>query len=499
MKRIITAILAASLCLTAYSQAALRSYVQELNQKEPLKSSVWGVLAVRMNGDTLVAFNQGQKMVPASNTKLITTGSALTLLGADYRFHTAIAYDGEVKDSTLVGDVYIIGGGDPTLGSKDENAEPADRLFGRWQKILADAGIYRIEGDIIGDGRRMDCYGENFSWTVDDLGWYYGVGTSALNWYENRQDFFTVPGTSVGDPVSVSVIYPKTPWMKYSHSCTTSPAGCGDELYYLNSRFVPIGEMRGTLAVDKGTRKQECSNRFPALTCAAYFMEYLQDHGTSVSGSYADIDNDGAVRHDPMVFDGRRAATAQDGLTIAGSTASPKLSDIIKECLYESDNFYAEALLKAIGQEITECASYDSSLVAEKKILAGLGLNPDSAVQIVDGSGLSRKNYITPSFFVDFLKAMMRTSQYETYLHLLPQPGKGTLTSRLSKAPESLRGRVWMKSGSMNGVRCFSGYITPEDGKTENTIVFSVMTNNVTVPTYQVNLIMDKIITLIGE
>lgn len=499
MKRFITAILAALVCLTASSQAALRSYVKELSRNEPLKSSVWGVLAVRMNGDTLVAYNQGQKMVPASNTKLITTGSAFKLLGADYRFHTAIAYSGEVKDSTLVGDVYIIGGGDPTLGSKDEKAEPADRLFGRWQKILSGAGIYRIEGDIIGDGRRMDSYGENFGWTVDDLGWYYGAGAAALNWYENRQDFFTVPGTAVGDPVSVSVIYPNIPWMRYHHSCTTSPAGCGDELYYVNSEFVPIGEMRGTLALDKGTRKQECTNRFPALTCAAYFMDYLNDHGTPVSGSCADIDSDGAIRHDPMSSEERRTATAQDSLTVAGSTSSPKLADIIKECLYESDNFYAEALLKAIGQEVTECASYDSSLFAERNLLEGMGLKLEANAQIADGSGLSRKNYITPSFFVDFLKAMMKTPDFDTYIQLLPQPGKGTLTPRLSKASESLRSRVWMKSGSMNGVRCFSGYITPEDGKTENTIVFSVMTNNVTVPTYQVNLIMDKIITLIGE
>lgn len=499
MKRIITAILAASLCLTATSQTALRSYVKELSEKEPLKSSVWGVLAVKMNGDTLVAYNQGQKMVPASNTKLITTGSAINLLGADYRFHTAIAYSGEVCDGVLKGDVYIIGGGDPTLGSKDENAEPAGRLFARWQKILTDAGINRIEGDIIGDGRRMDCYGENFSWTVDDLGWYYGAGASALNWYENRQDFFTVPGTAVGDPVSVSVIYPNIPWMRYRHSCTTSPAGCGDELYYVNSEFIPVGEMRGYLALDKGTRKQECTNRFPALTCAAYFLDYLNEHDTPVSGECADIDSDGAIRHNPMEFDGRKAAVAQDSLTVAGSTTSPKLADIIKECLYESDNFYAEALLKAIGQEMTECASYDSSLVAERKLLTGMGLTLEANAQIADGSGLSRKNYITPSFFVDFLKAMMKSPEFDTYLTLLPQPGKGTLTSRLSKAPESLRGRVWMKSGSMNGVRCFSGYITPEDGKTENTIVFSVMTNNVTVPTYQVNLIMDKIITLIGE
>ena len=505
MKRLcVSLLMAAAICFGAPAQSALKNYVKELCSNEPLKSSVWGVLAVRMNGDTLVAYNPLQKMVPASNTKLITTGMALNLLGADFKYHTALAYSGEIVDSTLVGDVYIIGGGDPTLGSRSDCAIPIDRIFAQWQKSLMEAGIRMVSGRVVGDGRRMKWYGENSGWGIDDLAWDYGAGVTALNFYENTQDVYTAPGAAEGDPVDVSVIYPRTPWMTYIHSCTTGAAGTGDEITYTNSEFVPVGEIRGTLATDKGKRKQEFANRFPALTCAYYFHNYLCDHALPVDGGYADIAPDGTVRSDFregwwLHATGKQEAPGQDSLTVVGSTSSPALKEIIKDCLYESDNFYAEALLKAIGQEMAEDPSYDSSLEAEKKLIEGAGVKLDGRAQIRDGSGLSRKNYISPDFFVRFLRAMAASPEYDTYLHALPQPGKGTLEGRMSKASESLQKRVWMKSGSMNGVRCYSGYITAEGGKPEDTIVFSVMTNNVTVPTYQVSLIMDKIITLIGE
>ena len=120
-------------------------------------------------------------------------------------------------------------------------------------------------------------------------------------------------------------------------------------------------------------------------------------------------------------------------------------------------------------------------------------------MQFYDGSGLARKNYITPDFTVRFLTAMSKTASYKDYLASLPQAGVGTLASRLRSAPEAVRARVRMKSGSMNGVRCFSGYILASDGKPENTIVFSIMTNNTVVASSRINFIMDRIITLLAE
>ena len=117
-------------------------------------------------------------------------------------------------------------------------------------------------------------------------------------------------------------------------------------------------------------------------------------------------------------------------------------------------------------------------------------------MRFADGSGLSRKNYVSPEFFVRLLTAMSRTSCYKDYLNSLPRPGRkdGTLTTRLPKAPQEVKNRIYMKSGSMNGVRCFSGYILPSDGDTRKTIAFSLMVNNFVGRQTELAPILDNII-----
>ena len=130
--------------------------VDRILSREPLRSAVCGVLAVRIDGDTLACSNSAQKMVPASNMKLITTGLALRALGSSFRFETRIGYVGEIRDSVLVGDLYIVGGGDPTTASKSDCAEPVASLFGKWAAFLKSAGIKAIDGRIVGDPRYFD-------------------------------------------------------------------------------------------------------------------------------------------------------------------------------------------------------------------------------------------------------------------------------------------------------------------------------------------------------
>ncbi|MBR4408325.1 MAG: D-alanyl-D-alanine carboxypeptidase [Bacteroidales bacterium] len=134
----------------------IRSYLEILDKGDVLGTSSWGVVAMRADGDTIVSFNGRRRLVPASNVKLLTTGLAMNELGADFRFRTSLAYSGRIEGGTLKGDLYIVGGGDPTLGSKDSIAVATDALFASWKAILDKAGISRIEGRVIGDGRYFD-------------------------------------------------------------------------------------------------------------------------------------------------------------------------------------------------------------------------------------------------------------------------------------------------------------------------------------------------------
>ena len=150
-------------------KTAAQAYVDRIAAQEPLRSSVWGVLAVNSKGDTLAVRNARARMLPASNMKLITTGAALHRLGGEFRYETAIGYSGRVEAGTLKGDVYIIGGGDPTVAAPDSIATASFTLFSNWKNFLLREGIRRIEGRIIGDGRWLDGGVEHPSWTWESI------------------------------------------------------------------------------------------------------------------------------------------------------------------------------------------------------------------------------------------------------------------------------------------------------------------------------------------
>ena len=135
-------------------QAAAQKYIDLKLKEEPFRSGLTGVLAVTFGGDTLAEHNSLQKLIPASTAKLITTGLAINGLGEDYRFTTKLGYSGRISDDgTLHGDLYIIGGGDPTIASGDKIAPSRDSLFTEWGRMLKRAGIRKINGAVIGDGR----------------------------------------------------------------------------------------------------------------------------------------------------------------------------------------------------------------------------------------------------------------------------------------------------------------------------------------------------------
>ena len=475
-----------------------QAYVNRIATQEPLRNAVWGVLAVNSKGDTLAVRNARQRMLPASNMKLITTGAALHKLGGDFRFETAIGYSGRIEAGTLKGDVYIIGGGDPTIAAPDSIATASFTLFSHWKNFLLREGIKRIEGRVIGDGRWFGGVVEHPSWTWDDLGTDYGAGGNGLCYYENQKEFVITAGMAAGDPVRWRESVPETPWMKYSCTGVTAKAGTGDEIYYYTTDLAPVGEIRGTFALDKRTRTEHFSNKFGALTCAHHFYKFLVRGGIVATGGAADIDSQGRIRSG---FDmpPTESAVPQDSLKVIGRTYSPTLARICRETNHRSDNFYAETLLRTLGRRELGFDNYDSCAVVERKILEELGVDTRSGLILTDGSGLSRKNAVTPEFLVRFLKAMRQSPAWEDFLEGLPIPGaNGTMRTVLPNLPQETKERIHLKSGSMNGVLCYSGYITPKEGKKE-TVYFSILTNNAIAPASKVRPVITQIIALLAE
>ena len=378
-------------------EKTLQQMAEELDARGgTLENAVWGILAVNFKGDTLVNLNSRKCMVPASNMKLVTTAAALLKLGRNHTFKTKIATDGQVQDSTLVGNLYIIGGGDPLIGDLFSYLPGEDVPFGKWRKVLESNGIRSIEGDVVGDGSCFAGELRHTDWSSEDALSKDGVVPSGLTWRGKMGD------------------------------------------------SIPDGP----------------------LAAATHFHRWLVQNGIAVSGVAREADGD------PVA----------DSLVLLGTAPSASLAHIVTIANRQSDNFCAETLLKAIGKATDGSDDYTSATAALHRALSPIGLaGPSAKMRFADGSGLSRKNYLSPEFLVRLLRGMARTGLYKDYLNSLPRPGRrdGTLATRMNKAPAEVKARICMKSGSMNGVRCFSGYILPSGGRAAGeTIAFSLMVNN---------------------
>ena len=500
----------------------------EENRKVATPSGAQVGICIRtLSGKVLREDNACLNFIPASNLKIVTAGAALKRLGADFRFETAVAYSGSVgTDGVLHGDLYIIGGGDPTLGSQAALAMPKDSLFSRWERAVRGAGIRSIAGSIIADSRRMPAE-VNGSWMYEDLGTYYGATCSALMFNENCLEITVAPGTGAGDEVIIcsenagkirsadsgrKQMLPNRPWMKIMNNCTTGPEGSGDKSYLLVSEFAAVGHLVGSYAVDRRAKTISYNDPFADFSCAYEFASFLSSNGipctavTSTSACHptAIFHNTDSSAHEkcPGTYDNhdRKQSlgfetfdtsgsltysghfTPQDSLTTITTTLSPRLSEIIRETLRVSNNLYAETLLRALRPG----GSTDDALKSEMSIIENMGVST-SRVRIEDGSGLSRKNSVSPGFLVSFLTAMSRQSCFGTYLRTFNNPGPDEHI--FSTSALGIRRRIRLKSGSMGGVLCYCGYILPQSNaispagtsketSTGETIAFSIMIND---------------------
>lgn len=277
------------------------------------------------------------------------------------------------------------------------------------------------------------------------------------------------------------------------------------------SEFAPVAEIRGTFGVDRAAKRLDCSNRFPEYTCAVYFKNYLQAQGISCSGGAADLKlhrewlGEASVR-----FPAYGIGADGDSLKVIDSFYSPSLARIAFKTNHESNNLLAETLFRTLGKENLGSSCRDSASVAMETVLKKMHVGC-AGLSMQDGSGLSRQNLVSPDFMCRFLGAMMDSPCFEEYLWSLPVPGgNGTLQYNMKGVPQEVQGRFRVKSGSMSGVRCYSGYILPADfvfsegveisqEVKDKIVVFSVMTNNCVSPSWKVRQMLDRFMVELAQ
>ena len=410
-------------------------------------------LAVQVaeTGEVLFENEAEKRFVPASNTKIVTAAVALDALGPDHRWTTRLVADGPVSDGVLAGDLWIVGGGDPLLSRSD--------LAG-WIPLIREAGIRRIEGDLVGDDRVFEegQWGEGWMW--DDLFGGWAAGVSGLQLHPNTVRAWLIPGAELGDAARIQ-LRGVSPALPIDNRVRTGAPGSEVRL-----RFLPPPEggdvrLEGWVPVGPDSVPLYLSTPHPTLYLLDYLRDRLQSEGIVVSGAM------------------RRAAAGERPASPGWSVElrSEPLSEVIADMLKPSDNQVAETVLRTVGREAGDGGSAESGIEVVEETLAAWGIEP-GAVSLADGSGLSRYNEVTPNAMVRLLRAMWRHPDFPIFESAMPVAGvDGTLRRRLLGTPGESNVRA--KTGSLSSVRALSGYL--RDGAGE-TLIFSLILNGYDAP-----------------
>ncbi|NID08764.1 D-alanyl-D-alanine carboxypeptidase/D-alanyl-D-alanine endopeptidase [Fibrivirga algicola] len=444
----------------------LRTWAVSL-QTGPLASNGIVSLSVRRVNDGAVIFGQNDQisLSTASTLKLVSTATALATLGGTYSYTTTLEYDGVIVDSTLQGNLYLRGTGDPSLGSGRFTGYPA------WAALLKDiswqvrrAGIRRIDGAIIGDASYYTDQPIPDSWPFSDLGNYYGAGLFGLNFNENLYRIYFKAGPSLTAPASVLRTDPAMPNLSFNNRVTTGPANSGDEVNIYGAPFQTMATLDGTIPANSTDFAVKGAMPDPAYFTAYAITEQLRRDSVRVAGSASTYRGIGS----PVSLKNNQSPRIE-----VARYLSPPLSDLVRETNFQSINLYAEALMRSAARQIRQVpANWPESISAvtgfwQTKGVTMAGFRPR------DGSGLSTTGAMTTTNLTSLLAAMTREAAYPAFYASIPVVGQTGTVRGLAKGTKAA-GNVRAKSGTIEGVRAYAGYFTATDG---TLMCFSFMVN----------------------
>lgn len=444
-----------------------------LNQPGHLHGT-WGVVIESLaRNDRLYERNPQTLLVPGSTMKLVTVAVASETATWEYTFETRLLTAGSIDDGVLKGDLVLVGGGDPSLLGR-----PVSDTIAPWVDALKARGITRVTGRVIGDDDAVEEPRPGFAWSWEDMGFAYGALPGALNFAENVVDVTVTPGNAEGLPATIEVP-PHARGLEVVNRITTIAAGTPTNLWpEIRPGDVAL-TIYGTIGQGAAPAVVSAAAGNPTLWVARALRNALLEAGIDVEGEAADIDD-------------LPVKPARDGLVLH-EHRSPPLSEVAKPLLKESINLYAEAVLRlATGPEGPRTT--DPALDAVRLRLQAWGIPPDG-IQIVDGSGLSRRDVIAPETLVTVLRRFYDPSKQSPWMQALAVAGRdGTLERRMKGTPGE--GNALAKSGSMSNIRTLAGYVWSADGEP---LVYAVMANNFEGSAANVVATIDKVIVRLAS
>ncbi len=445
-----------------FAQSSIESSVKNFTTDPLHKNASIGFKLVDLSTQkTIYSYDAERTLPTASTAKLFSTATALEILGPDYQAKTRIYIDGKIDSlGVLHGNVWVRGGGDPSLGSKYFHNEDEQYLFfEEWAKILKKANIKRIKGNIIADASEFGYNGAPDGWSWVDMGNYYGAGPSGLTVGDNLVQLHFKTGAKVDQQTVLIKIHPFVPELIYHNYVVTSQKR-GDNSYIYGAPYSMDRFITGTLPINNDDFIVKGSLPDPERQVAYLFSSAIEKAGIELIGTYKGMRNIG------------RKNKEYDKMRLLFTHKGQQLIDIIKKTNFKSINLFAEHLVCLIGYQKTGEGSTEKGLeIIESYWKNKLGF---TSMHLTDGSGLSRMNAISATHFTSLLYYMNTSKYREVFFNSLPVAGESGTLKAVCRG-QAGQGRVFAKSGTMRRIKSYAGYIHSKSGKK---YAFAITINN---------------------
>jgi D-alanyl-D-alanine carboxypeptidase/D-alanyl-D-alanine-endopeptidase (penicillin-binding protein 4) len=402
------------------------------------------------NSKSLYQYNDRKLCRPASNMKLLTSAAALQYLTPDAVFHTGLFYTGNIDESgKLEGNIYVSAGFDPELSSAD-----LDTLV----SLIKKAGITGINGNIYTDVSAADTLLWGKAWAWDDDMEAFQPYLTPIPVNKGVVKLRIIPASPNRPPVIKTE--PESSFIQIRNRAITvwksqKPAKETIAFNRIYDGKTNIIDISGSIAASAKPHEIKISLKNPNEYFQRLFLEKLR----------TDFPGD-------SIFAGGIAAVPADA--VQAGAVSRSMKEVIFRLNKTSDNLNAELLVYALGRRAGHLpSSTEKGIDVIRQLITEIGMQPEK-YRIVDGSGLSGQNYLSPELMVALLKYMYSSPCFELFKESLPVAGKdGTLTYRMRNS--GAQGKISAKTGSITGVCTLSGYATARNG---HLLAFSVMIQN---------------------
>lgn len=444
---------------------SINKVLKEITKSSDFKNASFGFLAIdAKTGQIISAYNADLALKPASNQKLISTATALELYGPDYTFETRLEYTGSIDTihHVLLGDIFIRGGGDPSLGSKYFDQTKDKQFLLQWTEAVQHLGIDSIAGAIIGDDGiySQDIVPPTWSWI--NMGNYFGAGACGLSIYDNYYTLFFKTDSLIGDRAEIEKTVPEMPFLVFDNAIVGDSIS-GDQSNILGAPYSNKRYLRGALPINKSNYGVKGSLPDPPYLAAYELDKSLKEAGVKIK------EEPSSIRLKAI----NKSYQHENRSSIA-TTYSPPFSQILEQTNIHSVNLFAEHFLNLSGLKLINSAETEPSAEAVINFWKEKGMDTQG-MALTDGSGLSQYNVVTPRQMVFLLNYMKTKSPYfDFYYNSLPiAAGEGTLSGMFKGSPAE--GNLRAKSGTIARVKSYTGYVRSASGRE---IIFSMMVNN---------------------